>query len=249
MRTFFVLLTALVLTTLLGPVVVIARVLRVPQGPTSIYARCVRLWSRSVNWSAGVRVRIHGAEHLHNARGAVVIANHVSWFDVFPLAAEVPWVSFIAKSELRRLPLFGFAAECAGIVFLDRDNKKQAFERYEKAAAEVQRGRTIIVCPEGTRGTDYRLRPFKKGPFVLCIASQSPIIPTIVHGAREIMPKGSFRIRPGTVDLHFLEPIPTAGCEYDERTELMTLVWTRMAEALEELYGVTTTEHAVAKQA
>jgi 1-acyl-sn-glycerol-3-phosphate acyltransferase len=249
MRTLFVTLTALVMTTLLGPVVVIARMLRVPQGPTSIYSRCVRLWARTLNRAAGVRVNVHGLEHVQNAHGAVVIANHVSWFDIFPLAAEVPWCSFVAKSELRRLPLFGFAAECVGIVFLDRDNRKQAFDMYKVAAAEVQRGRTIIVCPEGTRGVDYRLRPFKKGPFVLGIASQSPIIPTIVYGAREVMPKGSFWIRPGTVDLHFLEPIATTGFEYSERTELMNLVWGRMAEALETVYGVTTTEHAVAKQA
>ncbi|MEP6495582.1 MAG: lysophospholipid acyltransferase family protein [bacterium] len=249
MRTIFVGLTVLVMTTLLGPVVVVARLLRVPQGPTSIYARCVRLWARTLNRAAGVRVRVHGAERLQNARGAVAIANHVSWFDIFPLAAEVPWCSFVAKSEIRRLPLFGFAAECVGIVFLDRDNRKQAFESYKVAAAEVQRGRTIVVCPEGTRGTDYRLRPFKKGPFVLAIASQSPVIPTIVHGAREVMPKGSFWIRPGTVDLHFLEPVPTEGLAYHDRTELMTDVWARMADALDELYGVATTDDPVAKQA
>jgi len=112
----------------------------------------------------------------------------------------------------------------------------------------VRRGRSVIVCPEGSRGDDYRLRPFKKGPFVLAIASGVPLIPTIVHGAREVMPKGSFWIRPGVVDLHFLEPVPTAEFDYDQRAELMTLVWARMAEALDTQYGVTTTEHAVANQ-
>ena len=117
-----------------------------------------------------------------------------------------------------------------GIVFLDRDNRKQAFESYKLAAKEVQRGRAIVVCPEGTRGDDYHLRPFKKGPFVLAIASQSPVIPTIVYGAREVMPKGSFVIRSGVVDLHFLEPIPTVGYDYDHRTELMTAAWSAMAD-------------------
>ncbi|HTE46696.1 MAG TPA: hypothetical protein VK636_15695, partial [Gemmatimonadaceae bacterium] len=84
---------------------------------------------------------------------------------------------------------------------------------------------------------------------VLAIASQSPVVPTIVHGAREVMPKGSFWIRPGTVDLHFLEPVLTAGLEYDDRTELMTEVWARMADALDELYGVRATDDPVANQA
>jgi 1-acyl-sn-glycerol-3-phosphate acyltransferase len=248
MRTPIVALTALVMTVLLGPVVVVARLLRVPNGPRSIYTRCVRLWARSMNVAAGVRVRVHNRERFQENTGVVVVANHVSWFDIFPLAAEVPWCSFIAKSELRKIPLFGFAAECVGIVFLDRDNRKQAFDSYKVAAAEVQRGRNIVVCPEGTRGFDYHLRPFKKGPFVLAIASQSPIVPTIVFGAREVMPKGSFWIRPGIIDLHLLEPVPTAGYDYEHRAELMSLVWTRMADAMRSLYGVGTAEHPIAPE-
>lgn len=249
MRTPLVALAVAVMTLILGPVVIIARLFRVPQGPTSIYTKCVRLWARSINAAAGVRVRVHGRERIANARGAVFIANHVSWFDIFALASEVSWCSFVAKAELRRIPLFGFAAETVGIVFIDRDNRKSAFESYKLAAQEAQRGRSIIVCPEGTRGKDYHLRPFKKGPFVLAIASQSPLVPTIVYGAREVMPKGSFAIRSGPIDLHFLEPIPTAGFDYEHRAELMTAVWSSMAQGLEALYGVRTSEQPVAKPA
>lgn len=248
MRTLLVALAAMLMTLVLGPIVVVASLLRIPQGPRSVYARSVRLWARTISRAAGVRVHVHGAEHLDYAAGAVFAANHVSWFDIFALASEVPWCSFVAKSELRRIPLFGFAAECVGIVFLDRDNRKQAFESYKVAAKEVQRGRAIIVCPEGTRGVDYHLRPFKKGPFVLAIASQAPVIPTVVYGAREVMPKGSFWIKSGIIELHFLEPVPTTGYDYDRRAELMTETWTRMAEALERIYGVSTAEHPVANQ-
>ena len=246
MRSIFVALVALAMTILLAPWVMVARLFRVPQGPSSIYARAIRRWARTISRAAGMRVRLHGVEHLRSGRGAVFIANHVSWFDIFALASEVPWCSFIAKSELRKIPLFGFAAECAGIVFLDRDNRKQAFESYHGAAKEVQRGRAVVVCPEGTRGLDYHLRPFKKGPFVLAIAAQAPIVPTVVYGAREIMPKGSFRIRPGSVDLHFLEPVETTGMDYESRTALMTTVWSRMADAMHRLYGVGTSERSIA---
>ena len=246
MRTPFVALTVLVMTGLYAPIVIVAHLLGVKERPGSIYERLMRSWARSVNAAAGIRVRVHGREHIPARNGAVYIANHVSWFDVFALAAELPRYTFIAKSELRRLPLFGRAAETAGIVFIDRDNRKAAFESYKRAAAEVQRGRSIIVCPEGTRGYDYHLRPFKKGPFVLAIASQSPVVPTIVYGAREVMRKGSFRVRPGIVDVHLLEPVPTAGYDYEHRGELMTRVWTRMAAALRDLYGVGTSEEPVA---
>lgn len=246
MRLPLVALTALTMTLLLGPVVLLARLFRVPQGPNSIYAKCVRWWARTINAAAGVRVRVHGREHVHAEHGVVFASNHVSWFDIFALAAEVPWCSFIAKSELRSIPLFGYAAECVGIVFLDRENRKAAFESYKVAAREVQRGRAIIVCPEGTRGFDYHLRPFKKGPFVLAIAAQAPVVPTIVHGAREVMPKGSFWIRSGVVDIHFLEPVPTVGYDYEHRGELMTAVWTAMADGLREMYAVTSNERPIA---
>jgi 1-acyl-sn-glycerol-3-phosphate acyltransferase len=248
MRLPFVALVTLIMTATLGPLVVLARLLGAKQGPNSIYARAMRLWARSINWAAGVRVQVHGRDHLESGAGAVFISNHVSWFDIFALAAEVPWCSFIAKTELRRIPLFGFAAECAGIVFLDRDNRKQAFEQYKVAAAEVQRGRAIIVCPEGTRGHDYHLRPFKKGPFVLAIAAQSPIIPTMVYGTREVMPKGTFWIRSGTVHLHFLAPVPTQGLAYDDRSELMSVVWNQIADEMRTAYGVGTAELPIAPE-
>ena len=104
------------------------------------------------------------------------------------------------------------------------------------------------LLPEGTRGRDYHLRPFKKGPFVLAIASQSAVIPTLVHGTREVMAKGSFMIRGGTVHIHFLEPVPTQGYVYDDRTKLMEIVWSRMANEMQRLYGVHTAEHAVATE-
>jgi 1-acyl-sn-glycerol-3-phosphate acyltransferase len=247
MRTPLVTLVALIATFLLGPVVIIARLLRVPLGPKSIYPRCVRIWARAINAAAGVKVVVHGLDEIDYRNGVVFVANHVSWFDIFALAATLPTCSFVAKAQLRKIPMFGMATEALGIVFLDRENRKQAFASYEQAAKEVKSGRAIVVCPEGTRGKDYHLRPFKKGPFVLAIASQAPIVPTVVHGTIEVMPKGSWRIKGGRVDLHFLAPVMTSGYDYDHRAELMTETWNRMADELQRVYGVHTSEFPVAR--
>jgi len=170
-------LAVLVVTGVYAPIVLLAGLFGVKERPGGIYERLMRSWARAMNRAAGIELRVHGRENIPQGHGAVYIANHVSWFDIFALAAELPRYTFIAKAELRRIPIFGRAAETAGIVFIERENRKAAFESYKAAAQEVQRGRSIIVCPEGTRGRDYHLRPFKKGPFVLAIASQSPIIP------------------------------------------------------------------------
>ena len=244
MRSILALLTAVVMTVVLGPAVLAASLLRVREKPGSIYERCMRLWARSMSRAAGVRVVVHGAENVRN--GAIYMQNHVSWFDIFAVASILPRYTFVAKAELRRIPLFGRATEAAGIVFIDRDNRKSAFESYKIAAAEVQRGRNVVVCPEGTRGRDYHLRPFKKGPFVLAIASQAPVVPTIVHGAIEVLPRGSFWLRSGRVHVHLLEPVESAGLTYGDRDALSAAVYGRMAAALQSEYGVTSPPYRAA---
>jgi 1-acyl-sn-glycerol-3-phosphate acyltransferase len=113
----------------------------------------------------------------------------------------------------------------------------------------VTSGKNVVVFPEGTRGREYALRPFKKGPFVLAIAAQAPVVPVLVYGAREVMPKGTFRVRPSTVHVHFLEAVESKGLDYEQRHELMRAVWERIATCLRTEYGVTTSEHPIAEPA
>jgi 1-acyl-sn-glycerol-3-phosphate acyltransferase len=126
----------------------------------------------------------------------------------------------------------------AGMIEIQRDNRKAAFGAYEVAAERIRQGNSVVVFPEGTRGHAYPLRPFKKGPFVLAIAAGVPIVPIIVHGTIEIMRKGSFRVHPGRIDIHLLEPVRTTTVDYDHREALMQTVRTRMADAMRDLYGV-----------
>ena len=248
MRTVVVLIGISLLTFTLGPLVIAAALLGVEEKPNGIYQKCMHLWCRGILWFSGVKLQLHDGDRMSQTEGQVYIVNHVSWYDIFTLAAVVPRYTWIAKAELRKLPVFGRAAEAAGIVFIDRDNRKKAFESYKSAAKDVQRGRSVIICPEGTRGKDYHLRPFKKGPFVLAIASQTAVIPTLLYGTREVMPKGSFMIRGGVVNIHFLEPVPTVGYTYEDRTKLMEIVWSSMATTMERLYSVHTAEHAIAPE-
>ena len=246
-RALLVLIDLLILTPILGSVVVISAFLGARRGHGSVYERCARIWARSVLAAAGVKVNLHGMENVSQKGSHVYVCNHASWFDVFALASTLRNYSFVAKAELEKIIFFGRAARAFGIIFIQRTNRKAAFDAYRDAAAQVQGGMSVVVYPEGTRGYDYHLRPFKKGPFVLAIGAGVPIVPTIVMGQIEVMRKGSFMIHSGTIDIHFLEPVPTAGYSYDERDELMRLVWGRMADEMKRLYGVGTAEHAIAK--
>lgn len=241
MRTLLVVLTLITLTPFFGVMVIVAALFGVKDREGSIYDKAPRWWAGALVRAAGIRVRLHNAERMQAASPRIYVSNHVSWFDVLTLAAVLPRYKFIGKAELFRIPLFGRAARAAGMIPIERENRKSAFESYAVAAERIRAGASVVVFPEGTRGRDYGVRPFKKGPFVLAVAAGVPIVPTIVHGTIEVMPRDSFHIRAGVVDIHFLEPIDAAGLTYEDRDRLSRAAWDEMAGAMRERYGVEST--------
>lgn len=236
-RALIVAVTLAVATFVIGGLVFVAGLLRVPDGPRSIYAWAPRAWARICLAVSGVRVVEHGLEHKGGARH-IFVANHLGNYDVLALAARLDWIKFVAKAELFRIPLFGGAMLAAGMIPIERANRKAAFTSYTRATERIERGASVAVYPEGTRGRAYALRPFKKGPFVLAIQAQAPIVPVFVYGALEIQRKGEFKVHPGTIHLHYCPPIPTEGMTYDDRDELARLTYEAMAQCLQDRYGI-----------
>jgi 1-acyl-sn-glycerol-3-phosphate acyltransferase len=238
MMTLFAALALFLATLPVVAVVVFASFLGVPMRHGSVYEKAQWFWARSLTLAGGVRRRIHGAEHIQQSAACVYVANHVSWYDVFVLASVLPRWSFVAKAELRKIPIFGRGAEAVGTIFVERQNRRAAVKMYEKAADRIREGASVVVYAEGTRGDSYALRPFKKGPFVLAIQAGVPIIPVLIMGTREVMPRGQWLVNPGIVNLHFMEPIPTEGMTFADRERLVAQVWTTMANALQTTYGI-----------
>jgi len=238
MRTILVFLTLIIMTPVFGLMVIIAALFGVKDREGSIYDHAPRWWARCLVWAAGIRVRLHNEERMRSGAPRIYVSNHISWFDVLTLAAVLPRYKFVGKAELFRIPLFGRAARAAGMIPIERENRKSAFDSYRVAAERIRAGASVVVFPEGTRGRSYALRPFKKGPFVLAVAAGVPMVPTVVHGTLQVMSRDSFRVRAGVVDIHFLESVDTEGVTYDDRNRLSRAAWERMATAMHELYGV-----------
>lgn len=236
-RTILAYLTIVGATLVLGTPIVLGMLLGVRFRPGGFGDLAGRRFSRWMLAAAGVELRLRSAERIVPGEARVYVANHVSWFDVFALAAVLPRFRFVAKKELAKIPLFGPAAGRVAAVYVDRRNHRAALDAYKDAASQIKEGVSVVVCPEGTRGRSYELRPFKKGPFVLAIAAQVPIVPCVIHGTMDVQPKGGILIRPGVAEITFLEPVPTAGLTYEDRDALMRTVWQRMANAME-AYGV-----------
>lgn len=237
MRLILVAIAALIATPALTLLLVAARLLRIPDRTGSVYDGIPRWWAKTLLFVAGVKVVVHGEAWISDAPH-IFVGNHVSWFDVLASAAVLPRGKYVAKAELFRVPVFGQAIRWIGMIEIERENRKAAFESLEHAAAKIRAGNPVVMFAEGTRGDEYALRPFKKGPFVLAITAGVPIVPMVIYGTIERMRRGSWKITPGTIEVTFLEPIPTAGLTYEDRVALVELVRSRMAAVLREKYGI-----------
>jgi 1-acyl-sn-glycerol-3-phosphate acyltransferase len=192
----------------------------VPDVQGGVYDQATWHWSDGLLRACGITVRVESADRLL-PRPCVYVANHLSVIDIWALVVALPVVpKFIMKKELMRIPFFGAAAAAAGHIVIDRQRRVAAFESYRRAAAVIRRGASACVFAEGTRSRDGRLMPFKKGPFVLAIAAEVPVVPILVTGAYELMPRLARWARPGEVTLHVGPEIPTAGLGYEDRDRL-----------------------------
>lgn len=214
--------TLVTVTVWYGSKVIVAALVGVRQRRGGLYDQAARCWARALLRASGVKVNTVGLENVPTDRPVVYVSNHQSLFDIIALAATLPGTyRFVAKRELAKVPLFGQALRAAGHIYIDRQRRQAAFGAYEKAAAVIKAGTSAVVFGEGTRSRTGNLLPFKKGPFVLAIAAQVPVVPVYCAYTFDILPKGSMLIRPHPISLYFGQSIPTDGMDYEARQGLL----------------------------
>jgi 1-acyl-sn-glycerol-3-phosphate acyltransferase len=195
-------------------------------GETDFSEAVLRSWCRFFNWVAGARVQRIGGGDLDPKKSYVFVSNHTSNLDVPAILSVTPTpLRFIAKRELTRLPLFGWAARRMGHVFIDRGDKHAATRAIRSRIERgFDQGVALFFFAEGTRSTTSELLPFKKGAAIAAIETALDVVPIGIAGAREVMaPKGFSLFRPGPIAVAFGPPISVAGHTLDERDDLVAL--------------------------
>ena len=184
-----------------------------------------RAWGWLILKSSGVGVALSGVNHIERGDPHILMANHQGAYDIFALLAYLP-VDFkwLAREEIFRIPILGWAMAAAGYVSIDRRGKKKALESIERAVAKIREGVSVLVFPEGTRSPDGRIHPFKKGGFTLAIKAGVPIVPISIRGSRNVLPRGSLRVRPGKIDIMIGKGIRTDDKSLADRDDLMMAV-------------------------
>ena len=161
--------------------------------------KCVRLLASIV----GIRVCVEGRENIP-AGACVFASNHVSNADPIALFPAVPRrLSVLAKKELFRIPILSFGMRQAKFIPVDRADRKSAIASVDTAVRYLKEGLSFVVFPEGTRSLDGRLRPFKKGAFLMAIEAGVPVVPVSLAGTQHLMQKGHWTVQPGDVTVRF----------------------------------------------
>jgi 1-acyl-sn-glycerol-3-phosphate acyltransferase len=172
------------------------------------YHGVARLWSRVSLRVCGVRVRVHGTEHLRPGQSYIYVSNHASMFDIPVVAAGIPDnIRIVYKRELEKVPVFGWGLRWSNYIGIDRGRSAEARRSLDEAIGKIRNGASVLLFGEGTRTSDGKLQPFKRGAFHLAVRAGVPVVPLTINGSYGIVPKHSLRIRPGTVDLVLSRPI------------------------------------------
>lgn len=174
-------------------------------------------WARLIARLTPMQVRVEGTEHIDPRQSYVVVANHVSMYDI-PLiygysGLDLRWV---IKAELGKVPFIAQGCRAIGHIFIDRGNPEQARAAINGAVERLPAGTGVLFFPEGTRSRDGDLGTFRKGAFRVAVDRGLPILPMTVVGTRDILPPGSVRVRPGMARLVVHAPLWPPGGAADE---------------------------------
>ncbi len=181
----------------------------------------------------GWRVEVEGKEKLARGGPFVIVVNHQSFADLLAMCFLDHPTKYIGKASLFRVPVFGWALRIAGEVPVERGDRVSGRRALERLGSWLDRGVSVGIFPEGTRSDSGAIGKFKLGAFRLAIAHRRAVVPVVLTGARELLPKHSFVFHEeATIRLRVLDPISTDGLVEDDAQRLADDVRERMLAAI-----------------
>lgn len=221
-----------------------------PLSRKSLKLRIIQWWCRSLLAAFNLRVNSHGHIPSQNTqiKATMFVANHISWSDIHAINSIIP-LRFIAKSEIRNWPVFGYLVSSVNTLFIDRTNKRDAKRTIEIAARSLQAGDNLCVFPEGTTTDGSIMHTFKSSLIEAAIEAKAAIWPVAI---RYPHPDGSANIdvayagettlieamrkllsqKQPVIELHFLQPIAADNVAQQDRRALTLHVETLIRQHL-----------------
>ncbi len=181
----------------------------------------------------GLDFEVRGKEHIPSTGSFIVAAKHYSAYETMKLHLLFFDPAIIMKKELSRIPLWGWLAMKAKMIFIDRGSREIALKSIIAGAKRVEaEGRPLVIFPQGTRvaidDTPER-KPYKGGIVRMYEATQQPILPLAMNSGL-YWKKNAFFKMPGKVIFEFLPPIPTGLTGAEALSQLQNVLETKSNE-------------------
>jgi 1-acyl-sn-glycerol-3-phosphate acyltransferase len=209
MRTIIFLALSVLITLVFIPLIFFCWIFRCSQ--TLIWAG--KQFLRIAPKILGVHIEITGADKIEKHRSYIFMSNHLSFLDGPLLFMTIPQpIRVILKKEVFKIPVIGLGMRQVDFVPVDRKGIKGGKKSIDRAAQLIkEKGYSFLIFPEGTRSLDGQLQTFRRGGFFLALNSGVSIVPISIQGTYELMPKGSFFVKKGSIRLIFHPSVPVEG--------------------------------------
>ncbi|MBQ1548143.1 MAG: 1-acyl-sn-glycerol-3-phosphate acyltransferase [Lachnospiraceae bacterium] len=200
-----------------------------------------RLTFKSVQWifkiiykTAGAKVKVIGMENIPKDTPVLYIANHLSLFDIVITYALCPGVTgYIAKDNLKKIPILPLWFKRTYGLFLNRDNIKEGLKVITEAIETVKSGAaSIFIFPEGTRSKTGEIGEFKGGSFKIATRSGCPIIPVCIKNTDKIATDRGLPFKKADVTVTYLPPVYPELLDMEKKKHIGDYVKGLIAEEL-----------------
>jgi 1-acyl-sn-glycerol-3-phosphate acyltransferase len=200
-----------------------------------------RWWARLLFLFVFVPVRVEYRSRLDPQKVYIFCPNHFSYIDIPAMGLNAHNAIFVGKSEVNRVPLFGFMYRKLHIT-VDRSSLKSRFHTLKHSLQAIDEGKSLVIFPEGGIVTerDPVMGKFKDGAFRAAIEKQIPIVPVTIPYNWIILPADQFLLHWHPLKVIFHEPIDTAGLTVNDIDALKEKVYRVINETLRqhlELYA------------
>ena len=182
------------------------------------------------------KVVVDGREKIDQNQAYVIVPNHQSMLDIVffnMLHHRLRWVS---KIEVFKIPIVGWEMRMVKYIELVRGNKASVVKMMEKCVESLRDGISVVIFPEGTRSLTGAIGKFKPGAFQIAVKTDKPLLPVLIDGTGDILPKKGFIFgNRSVVRIRVLDPIFPGNFKTGDPDELAAMVHAQMVSAMEQL--------------
>ncbi|WP_026476104.1 lysophospholipid acyltransferase family protein [Alkaliphilus transvaalensis] len=199
-----------------------------------LYAnRIAKKWAKFLISLTGSKVEVVGLENIPTDRNILFVSNHQGNFDIPLLLAYLPNpIGFVAKIELKKIPIVSTWMKLMDCVFMDRKDMRQSLRTISEATEMIKSGHSMVIFPEGTRSKNHEISPFKPGSLRMATKADALIVPITISGSYKIFEGNGNRIKPASVRIIVSPPVEPK--DIDKSSDLTVTVFNIIKDHLDQ---------------